>query len=95
MGAEQDNQATDESGEDDGDQRGAGRPEGEFFFTNSGKSRRLDIFVAAQFPDFSRSYIKDLIDKGYVKAVPETIKTLKASWTVRSGNQVRVVVPPP
>ena len=54
--------------------------------------RRLDLWLAAQLPELSRTRVKALIDEGRVQVdgAPR-----KASHRLRAGERVRAVVPPP
>jgi 23S rRNA pseudouridine1911/1915/1917 synthase len=56
------------------------------------EGQRLDRLVAERLPELSRSYAQSLIDDGYV-AVDG--RTRKASYRVRAGETVAVLVPPP
>jgi 23S rRNA pseudouridine1911/1915/1917 synthase len=53
---------------------------------------RLDRWLAGQMPDLSRSRIQALIREGHVRV---NGGPAKASYTVRPGDRVLVVVPPP
>jgi 23S rRNA pseudouridine1911/1915/1917 synthase len=54
--------------------------------------QRLDQYLAAQFPDFSRSLLRKAIDAGTVtvNGLPQ-----KASYKVRNGDAIRVWLPKP
>jgi 23S rRNA pseudouridine1911/1915/1917 synthase len=54
--------------------------------------RRLDLWLAAQLPELSRTRVQALIDEGRVQVdgAPR-----KASHRLRAGERVRAVVPPP
>ena len=54
--------------------------------------QRLDRFLAAQFPDMSRTHVQTLIDEGRV-LVSGIAK--KPSHHVESGEQITVEIPPP
>ena len=56
------------------------------------EGQRLDRTLAALLPDLSRSYLQALIDDGYV-TVGE--RTRKASYRLRAGEPILVLVPPP
>lgn len=56
------------------------------------EGQRLDRLLAARLPDLSRSYVQSLIDDGYV-SVDE--RTRKASYKLRAGESVAVLIPPP
>ncbi|MGE3803787.1 MAG: RluA family pseudouridine synthase [Gemmataceae bacterium] len=53
---------------------------------------RLDQYLAIQFPDYSRSVIKKVIDTG---GVAVNGKEAKASYKVRAGDHIRIVLPDP
>ena len=53
---------------------------------------RLDQYLAAVFPDYSRSVLRKAIDAG---SVTVNAKAAKASAKVRQGDQVRVELPAP
>jgi 23S rRNA pseudouridine1911/1915/1917 synthase len=53
---------------------------------------RIDQYLAVQFPDYSRSLIKKVIDGG---GVAVNGKEAKASYKVRSGDQIRIELPEP
>jgi 23S rRNA pseudouridine1911/1915/1917 synthase len=54
--------------------------------------RRLDLWLAAQLPELSRTRVQALIDEGRVQVdgAPR-----KASHRLRAGERVRAVIPPP
>ena len=54
--------------------------------------RRLDLWLAAQLPDLSRTRIQALVDGGWV-AVDGAAR--KAAHRLKAGERVDVVVPPP
>ncbi|NPB05789.1 MAG: RluA family pseudouridine synthase [Aquificae bacterium] len=54
---------------------------------------RLDKFLSQAYPELSRSYLKDLIEEGFVKVDGETVK--KPSKKVKAGQTVELFVPPP
>lgn len=54
--------------------------------------RRLDLWLAAQLPELSRTRVKALIDEGRVQVDGAS---RKASHRLRAGERVRAVVPPP
>lgn len=56
------------------------------------EGQRLDRALVARLPDLSRSYVQTLIDAGYV-TVGE--RTRKASYRLRAGERVDVLIPPP
>ena len=53
-------------------------------------NQRLDIFLTANFSNFTRSYIKTLIDNGNVKV---NEKIVKSGYKVKSGDRVEVELP--
>jgi 23S rRNA pseudouridine1911/1915/1917 synthase len=53
---------------------------------------RLDQFLVAQFPDYSRSVVQRVIDAG---GVIVNAKPVKASYRVRHGDVIRVTKPEP
>ena len=61
-----------------------------FVVENSGE--RLDIFLSERL-DFSRSHIKNLIEKNLVKIDGKSVS--KAGTTLKSGNAIEVEVTPP
>lgn len=52
---------------------------------------RLDVFIAEQIADLSRSQVKRLIELGHVSSAD---KTLKASHQVEADEVISVVIPP-
>lgn len=54
--------------------------------------QRLDVFLAAAFPEFSRSYIARAIEKGGVRVDG---LAARGSLKLRAGGQVRFTVPQP
>ncbi len=54
---------------------------------------RLDLFLSRSYPELSRSYIKRLIEEGYVLVNGK--ETLKPSRKVRVGEEVSLSVPEP
>jgi 23S rRNA pseudouridine1911/1915/1917 synthase len=65
-----------------------------FELRSAGPPERLDIFIHTQLPEFSRAFIQQLIEDGYVKLKPAR-KTVKRAMKVGAGSVVRVEVPPP
>lgn len=57
-----------------------------------GRGKRLDVFVHSQFPQLSRSQIKKLTTKGKVMLGGHSAK---ASATLKGGEELEVVIPPP
>lgn len=56
------------------------------------EGQRLDHYLVAQFSDFSRSVIQKVIDAGAVQVNGQQVK---ASYKVRSGDQIRIWLPAP
>jgi len=54
---------------------------------------RLDRFLAESYPDLSRSYIKKLIEEGFVFVEGKEVK--KPSRKLKAGERVLLEVPPP
>ena len=54
---------------------------------------RLDVFLAGQFPEFSRSRIQQLIHAGLVSVEGQPAE--KSGQTVLAGQQIRMEIPPP
>src|SRR5436853_6960499 len=54
--------------------------------------QRLDQYLAAQYPDFSRSLIRKAIDAGTVTV---NGAAAKASYKVRTGDVLRIWLPRP
>lgn len=65
---------------------------GEFVVAQDQAGQRLDRFLAAQFPDMSRTHVQTLIDEGRV-LVSGIAK--KPSHHVESGEQITVQIPAP
>ena len=55
--------------------------------------QRLDKFLASVYPELSRSYIKELIEKGLVRI--DGIKVSKPSKKVKVGSEVELSIPQP
>ena len=64
----------------------------EFLVAEEQAGQRLDRFLAAQFPDLSRTHVQTLIDEGRV-LVGGIAK--KPSHHLESGEQITVEIPPP
>ena len=64
--------------------------ETKIFEFNSNESVRLDIFLTAQFSNFTRSYIKTLIDD---KCVKVNDKNVKSGYMLKVGDQIKVDLP--
>jgi 23S rRNA pseudouridine1911/1915/1917 synthase len=63
-----------------------------FLAEGEAEGQRLDRALAAHLPDLSRSYLQALIDDGYVTVAG---RTRKASYRLRAGEEVGILVPPP
>ena len=59
-------------------------------YTFSGYSRRLDVFVTDQLPDFSRSIIQKMIKDGKITV---NGKTVKPAWPLEEGDEIVVQMP--
>ncbi|GAB6064983.1 RluA family pseudouridine synthase [Aquifex pyrophilus] len=57
------------------------------------KEERLDRFLAESYTDFSRSYIKKLIEKGFVYVNGEEVR--KPSKKIKGGDRVTLFIPEP
>ncbi len=65
-----------------------------FSFAFHGESgQRLDKFLAACLPEFSRSRLQGLIRDGFVKVDQQVIA--KTGYLLENGQQVEIRVPPP
>jgi 23S rRNA pseudouridine1911/1915/1917 synthase len=53
---------------------------------------RLDKFLVAQMPDYSRSRLQGLISDGFVKVSGEQV--VKSGWMVKTGDTVELILPP-
>lgn len=56
------------------------------------KGLRLDVFLLEKYPEFSRSHIKNLIEKGLVKVDG---KVVKAGYSLKNGDNIEVEVQKP
>ena len=54
--------------------------------------KRLDLYLARQEPDLTRSRVRRLLDEGYILVNGDVPK---ASRTLRSGDRISLIVPPP
>jgi 23S rRNA pseudouridine1911/1915/1917 synthase len=61
----------------------------------TGPEARLDLVLAEQLPQYSRTYLQQLIEDGFVELSPSPSKEIKPSVKVSPGAVIRVVVPPP
>lgn len=60
---------------------------------SSQSPERVDKFLAAQFPAYSRSQIQRLINEGFV--LVNGVKPRKSGHQLETGDQVEIVFPPP
>ncbi len=59
-------------------------------FTFSGYSRRLDVFVTDELPDFSRSIIQKMIKDGNITV---NGKKVKPAWPLEEGDEITIQMP--
>ena len=59
-------------------------------FVAEEKGARLDVFLLDKFPEFSRSHIKNMIEKGNVKVDGKIEK--KAGFSLKSGAKIQIDV---
>ncbi len=52
--------------------------------------KRIDSFLSDEIPDFSRSYLKKILDNG---AVSVKGKAVKASYRIKTGDEISAVIP--
>lgn len=64
-----------------------------FFVAEEDAGKRLDAFLAQKFPEFSRSFIKNLIEKELVKVDEKTPK--KAGFLLKNGQKIDVEIKNP
>lgn len=64
----------------------------EFLAGDKDHGRRLDVYLAEQMPDVSRSHIQKLISKAHVTVDGAPIR---AGYKLQPGERVNVTVPPP
>ncbi len=62
-------------------------------FLSSESGKRLDKFLSENYKEFSRSYIKKLIEEGFVLVNDEVVK--KPSRKLREGDKITLLVPEP
>lgn len=62
-------------------------------FLSSESGKRLDKFLSENYKEFSRSYIKKLIEDGYVFINGEVIK--KPSRKLKEGDRITLLIPEP
>ncbi len=65
----------------------------EFEVSGDQEGRRLDLFLSTAYPELSRSYLKRLIEEGFVRVGGEVVR--KPSRRVRRGETVLLSVPEP
>ncbi len=63
------------------------------FICESHQEGRLDKFLVAHFPDFSRSQIQGLIRDGFVRVSGKLVQ--KTGFLVEAGMEVEIRIPPP
>jgi len=85
--------ASNESSESSGE--APHRHEYRFQLDESEAAVRLDLFLAENLSQFTRSYLQRLVRDGYVTLYPTTKKTIRSALKLRPGTTVRVVIPPP
>lgn len=76
----------------------ATRPVLRYTFTvEAAAGRRLDVFLAAKLPQFSRARLQALIASGHVTVAPPGAENVRvrAAHRVRAGDQITVQIPPP
>lgn len=59
-----------------------------FSVLNNDRGQRLDVFLLSKFPEFSRSHIKNMIEKGKVSVDGKLIK--KAGTCLKEGEKIDV-----
>lgn len=57
---------------------------------NQQENERLDKFLTAQFLDFTRSYIKTLIEDGNVTV---NTKIVKSGYALKQGDEIKITIP--
>ena len=62
------------------------------FNYSENQPERLDKFLVAHMPDYSRSRLQGLITDGFVKVSGEQV--VKSGWMVKVGDTVELIVPP-
>lgn len=69
-------------------------PDRSFFYqiTSKDKNQRIDIYLASQINDLTRSRVQDLIRNGFVKVNDHPQKT---SYHLKIGDDVKIFIPPP
>ena len=65
---------------------------GVFTVTDNERGQRLDRFLQTQMPERSRAFLQKLIEQGNARVNGQPHK---ASYSVRTGDQVSVEIPPP
>ena len=64
---------------------------GEFTFVAEATSARADVFLSGNMPQLTRSALKKIFESG---GVTINGKAAKASQGVKSGDEVKIIVPP-
>ena len=68
----------------------------EFSIDNDSSGTRLDKYLSEQLEDVSRSYIQKLSDEGAIVLLSgSSEKPLKASYKLREGDKLKVIIPEP
>jgi len=65
----------------------------EFEVSEEHQGRRLDLFLSIAYPELSRSYLKRLVEEGFVCVEGDVVR--KPSRKVRRGERVTLSVPEP
>ncbi len=61
-----------------------------FTITNENKNTRLDVFLSTNFQTLTRSFIKNLIEKGNVTV---NNKNVKSGYSLKVGDEIVVTIP--
>lgn len=56
------------------------------------RGKRLDVFLAGELPDLSRSHIQKLVDDGLVTV---NLQPVKANYKIKPGDEITVEIPEP
>ncbi len=65
----------------------------EFEVDKEKEGSRLDVFLSGSYPEFSRTYIKKLVEEGYVLVNGEEVR--KPSKKLKAGDKVLLLIPEP
>ncbi|MGB8213458.1 MAG: RluA family pseudouridine synthase [Anaerolineales bacterium] len=65
----------------------------EAFLFEKAENERLDVFLTACLPEFSRSRLQGLIRDGFVTVNGEPVT--KTGWDLESGERIEIRIPPP